>query len=211
MADSDGDELDRRAVLDVGDDLAQMLLKVVAGIDREGGMRCEQCETVHAHEAAPSVASDRPLILGEPVLAQWAGRWWRAELLEQLGDDRWRVRYVGWSDEHAQELGRDLIYDLGGGAPVRRWKLVLAAVGLALLCAVGILLANKGKLVESHGAAVEADTVLNVGTPIEIERDGVWVAGEVLGSNDNGTVLVRYLDRGPKGDENVPRSKLRLP
>ena len=176
-----------------------------------GSLRCEQCETVHVYEAAPRSTNERPLTAGEPVLAEWAGRWWRAELLEQLAGDRWRVRFLGWSDEHAQELGRERLHDLGGGAPVRWWKWILVAVALALLGAVGILLAKKGNLVGSNATAVEADTTLRVGQAVEIKREGAWVAGEVLGVNDNGTVLVRYLDRGPMGDENVPRSRLRLP
>lgn len=176
-----------------------------------GQLRCEQCGTPHAFEAAPRARSERPLTVGDPVLAEWAGRWWRAELIEAREADRWRVRFVGWSDEHAQELGRARIHDLGGGAPVRWWKWLLAAVAVALLGAVVVLLANKGNLVSSATTAVEADTVLEVGQAVEIEREGAWVAGEVLGVNDNGTVLVRYLDRGPMGDENVPRSRLRLP
>lgn len=176
-----------------------------------GQLRCRQCETVHAYEAAPRSTSDRPLVIGEPILAKWGGRWWRAELIEALDGERWRVRYVGWSDEHGQELGRDRIHDLGGGAPVRWWKWVLAAVAVALLGAVALLLANKGNLVSSSATAVEADTVLEVGQAVEVKREGEWVAGEVLGVNDDGTVLVRYLDRGPMGDENVPRSRLRLP
>ena len=35
MADADGDEFDGRALLDVVDHLAQMLLEIVAGVDRE--------------------------------------------------------------------------------------------------------------------------------------------------------------------------------
>lgn len=182
-----------------------------SGDSSAGQLRCEQCGTVHAHEAAPRKSFERPLVVGDPVLAEWAGRWWRAELIEARDGDRWQVRFIGWSDEHAQELGRDHIHDLGGGAPVRWWKWVLAAVAVALFGAVVVLLANKGNLVGSNATDVEADTVLEVGQAVEIEREGKWVAGEVLGVNDNGTVLVRYLDRGPMGDETVSRSRLRLP
>ncbi len=179
-----------------------------------GQLTCEQCGTVHAHEAAPSSSSDRPLVAGEPVLAEWAGRWWRAELIEPVKDS-WQVRFVGWSDEHAQQLDRTQIHDLSGGAPVRRWKLVLALVGIAVLAGVGVLLANKGKLVSSDATAVEADTVLSVGQAVEVERGEVWMAAEVLAVNEDGTVLVRYLDhgleRGPIGDESVARARLRLP
>ena len=176
-------------------------------------LRCDACGTVHASERPPAAADDRPLDPREPVVAEWAGLWWRAELVEKLGDapERWRVRYVGWSDEHAQELGRDRVQVYGGGAPVKRWKLVLAAVGVGLLGATAILLANKGKLVKSQATAVEIDTELKVGQAVEIERDGTWVAGEVLDVRDDGTVLVRYLDRGPMGDEPVARARLRLP
>ena len=175
-----------------------------------GQLRCGQCETVHVHEAAPT-RRETPLSAGEPVLAQWAGRWWRAELAEPVEGDRWRVRFLGWSDEFTQELGPEQLGPVTGGAPIRRWTWVLVAVALAVLAGTGVLLANKGKLVASAATAVEADTVLGVGQAVEIEREGVWVAGEVVGVNENGTVLVRYLDRGAMGDENVVRARLRLP
>jgi hypothetical protein len=179
-------------------------------------LRCAACGAVHAHEATPrSLPTDaRPLDPREPMIAEWGGLWWRAELIERLGDapERWRVRFVGWPDELAQELGRDRVVELsGGGAPLKRWKWVLVGVGVAVIAATGVLLANKGQLVQTEATAVEPTTSLTVGQAIEIERDGTWVAGEVLDPRDDGTVLVRYLDRGPMGDEPVPRTRLRLP
>src|SRR3546814_1160220 len=42
VADADGQQLHRRAGLDVADDLAQVALQVVARIDREGRVRSEE-------------------------------------------------------------------------------------------------------------------------------------------------------------------------
>jgi hypothetical protein len=179
----------------------------------EGQLRCSACDTVHAYAAAPTTRDLQPLSLGEPILGQWAGHWWRAELVEQTqaSPERWRVRFVGWSDAFIQELERDHIHDLGGGAPLRQWKWVLAAVGVALLGAAAVLLANKGKLVSNGAAVVDVDTALRIGQAVEVEREGAWVAAEVVAVHDDGRVLVRYLDRGPMGDETVGRDRLRLP
>jgi hypothetical protein len=185
-------------------------------------LRCPACGAVHASEAPPRSLPQpdqpdlRPLDPREPVIAEWGGLWWRAELIEAIeplgAPELWRVRYLGWSDEFAQELGRDRVVELsGGGAPLKRWKWVLVGVGVAVIAATGVLLANKGQLVQTQTTAVEPTTPLSVGQAIEIERDGTWVAGEVLDVRDDGSVFVRYLDRGPIGDEPVPRTRLRLP
>src|SRR5690554_856243 len=143
---------------------AELVSESVSGRDPAVGaepLRCEQCDTVHADEVAPAAEDQRPHAVGDPVLAEWGGRWWRAEILAQTSaaPERWRVRYLGWSGEFDRELGRDRVRDIAGGAPFRRWKLILAVVGLALLGAIAILLANKGNLVSSKAATpVEADT-----------------------------------------------------
>lgn len=181
-------------------------------------LRCEQCETVHAHETAPSAEDQHAHAVGDPILAEWGGRWWRAEILAQTSaePERWQVRYLGWSDDFNRELGRDRVRDIAGGAPFRQWKLVLALVGLAVLGGAALLLANKGDLVSSeHTVPVLADTPLRIEQSIEVERDGVWMPAQILALNEDGSVRIRYmdsgLDSGTPADESVARARLRLP
>jgi len=181
-------------------------------------LRCEQCGAVHAHERAPAGEDQHAHAVGDPVLAEWGGHWWRAEILAQTSEqpERWRVRYLGWSDDHARELGRDRVRDIAGGAPVRRWKLVLVFVGIALLGAVAVLLGNKGQLVGSESSTpVDVDTPLYSGQAVEVERDGAWAPAQVIAVGEGGSVTVRYIDSGLEAgtpaDETVPRTRLRLP
>lgn len=186
--------------------------------ERQEPLTCAQCGAVHAHEQAPTAADQRAHAIGDPVLAEWGGRWWRAEILAPSTEqpERWRVRYLGWSDDHARELGHDRLRDIAGGAPLRRWKLILAFVGVGLLGAVAVLLANKGQLVGTEATRpVAADTALRPGQSVEVEREGVWTPAQILTVNEDGSVNVRYIDSGLEagtpGDERVTREQLRLP
>src|SRR5947207_2690319 len=52
VADANGDELDRRAALDIGDDLPQVLFKIVAGIHRQRRVVDRRAVGDHHQDAA---------------------------------------------------------------------------------------------------------------------------------------------------------------
>ena len=62
MADADGDQLHRRAVLDLVDDEAQVLFEVVAGVHREGGIVHRRAVGNHHQDAPLLGAGEQALV-----------------------------------------------------------------------------------------------------------------------------------------------------
>jgi hypothetical protein len=72
-----------------------------------------QVEYPSSDEGNPVEPSDiyvdefTPLEIGSTVLAQWGGRWWRAEVIGLEGTDHVRVHYPGWDSKWDDTIARD--------------------------------------------------------------------------------------------------------
>jgi hypothetical protein len=55
---------------------------------------------------AIEVTSDTKLAVGQEVVVEWKGRWYRGQILELRGSGAVRVHYIGWSDKWDEEVDR---------------------------------------------------------------------------------------------------------
>jgi hypothetical protein len=63
------------------------------------------------------ISDDTELEVGMKVLANWSGKWWRAEILAKESRGRVRVHFVGWDSMWDQSMARnDLQVDLADSA-----------------------------------------------------------------------------------------------
>jgi len=63
------------------------------------------------------VGPDTPLEVGSPVLANWRGMWWRAQVVALESEDRVRIHYVGWDSRWDETVPRSsLLLDTGDSA-----------------------------------------------------------------------------------------------
>ena len=118
VADADGDQLDRRARLDLLDDVAQVPLEVVAGIDRQGRIVDRRAVGDHHQDAALLGPAEQALVrpverLAVDVLLQQALAHHQAEILARAPPGR----VGGLVDDVAQVVEAAGIGGLAGLQP----------------------------------------------------------------------------------------------
>ncbi len=69
MADADGEKLDRRAVLDIGDHFAKMLFKIAAAVHRQGRIIDRRAIRDHQHDPPILGAGQQALMRPHQCLA----------------------------------------------------------------------------------------------------------------------------------------------
>ncbi len=71
-----------------------------------------------AYPVEPSgipVEPETPLYVGDPVLVNWGGSWWRAQIIDLEPHGRVRIHYVGWEEAFDASVARDeLQMDISG-------------------------------------------------------------------------------------------------
>jgi hypothetical protein len=64
--------------------------------------------------------------------------------------------------------------------------------------------------IEPSPYPVSPNTVLQIGQALQVNYNGTWYAGEVVGMAEDGGIHVRYFGWDSHWDEVVPRSDLRI-
>src|SRR5258706_625558 len=118
VADADRDQFDRRAGLDLLDDVAQMALQVIAGIDRQRGIVDRRAVGNHHQDLAALGAAQQPLVrpvqrLAVDVLLEQAFAHHQSEILARAPPRR----VVGFVDDVAEIVEPARIWRLAGGKP----------------------------------------------------------------------------------------------
>lgn len=82
---------------------------------------CEYCGNVHTvHRQAPERGSTR-YAPGQPVLVEWGSTWWNARVVAEVGRNRWRIRYDGYSADHDETVGSRRIRPADDSTPDDAW------------------------------------------------------------------------------------------
>lgn len=189
--------------------------------DGDGVIRCAYCGRAHRFANPPPPPSVHKHPKGSPVVVEWSGRWWDAHVIDQVGPDRWHIRYDGWSEKWNEVVGPDRIRDRATArarsypraTATRNGALVVLAVFALVvgLTVAAILALGSRATSRPTGSVATTESALAPGQAVEVYWQGRWFPADVVAVHADGRVRVHYTGYADSWDEDVTRDRVRVP